>query len=94
LDSVLPRKEAFLSRKDVIVSQYPLRVDRLTAAAATRGDRSRYAISRRTGLAQSTLWRLFHGTATPSMRTLVRLSQAYGVEVADLVDAEPVKESA
>lgn len=70
------------------MSQYPLRVDRLTAAAATQGDRSRYAISRRTGLAQSTLWRLFHGVSTPSMSTLLRLSKAYGLNVADLVDAE------
>lgn len=70
------------------MSQYPLRVDRLTKAAATHGDRTRYAISRRTGLAQSTLWRLFHGVSTPSMPTLLRLSKAYGVDVADLVDAE------
>ncbi|MEC3995077.1 helix-turn-helix transcriptional regulator [Actinacidiphila sp. DG2A-62] len=59
--------------------------DRLEEAAAACGDRSRYAMSKRTGLSQSVLFRLRHGKGSPSAGTLLKLARAYGLEVNDLL---------
>lgn len=60
--------------------------DLLLKAAAAHGDRSCYAISRRTGIAESTLSRLRRRTATPATKTLLTLAKAYGLSVDDLID--------
>lgn len=65
--------------------------DRLQEAASAKGDRSRYAMSKRTGLSQSVLFRLCHGKGSPSAGTLRRLAQVYGLEVDDLLPATPAK---
>lgn len=66
---------------------YRLRSDRLREAAALRGDLSSYAISKRTGVPQSTLSRLRRHLATPAASSLVRLSSAYGVPINELIEA-------
>jgi transcriptional regulator with XRE-family HTH domain len=63
--------------------------DRLEEAATAQGDRSRYAMSKRTGLSQSILWRLRHGKAAPSAGTLLTLAQTYGLEINDLLPTAP-----
>ncbi|MEV8546269.1 helix-turn-helix transcriptional regulator [Streptomyces sp. NPDC051572] len=70
------------------MSHYRLRVERLRLAAAARGDLTSYAISKRTGVAQSTLSRLRRGIAKPAADTLLVLSSAYGVSVDDLIDRD------
>ena len=76
---------------------YRLHADRLTEAAETKGDRSSYAIAKRTGLSQDTIGRLRKGHAEPTVGSLMILAQTYGVPVEELVeiqDDEPVKEPA
>lgn len=68
------------------MSHYRLRVERLRSAAAARGDLTSYAISKRTGVAQSTLSRLRRGIAKPAADTLLVLSSAYGVSVDELIE--------
>lgn len=68
------------------MSDYRLRVERLRSAAAAKGDHTSYAISKRTGVAQSTLSRLRRGIASPATDTLLILSAAYGLSVDELIE--------
>ncbi|MFC8494745.1 helix-turn-helix domain-containing protein [Streptomyces sp. NPDC057235] len=65
--------------------KYRLCTDALTRAAASKGDRSAYAISKRTGLDQGALSRWRRGLAAPSTKSLVILATTYGLGLDDLV---------
>lgn len=62
-----------------------LDVPALLQIAASRGDHTRYAIAKRSGVSQQTVMRLVAGKTAPSMSTLYRLASAYGVAVAALL---------
>ncbi len=48
-----------------------------------------YELAKRSGLAQSFVWRLDHGTATsPGIGSLVKLAKALDCEVTDLYEEE------
>lgn len=64
---------------------YQLNVTRLRAAATDAGDLTGYAISRRTGLAESTISRLLRSTAQPGALSLMALCNAYGLTTDDLM---------
>ncbi len=70
------------------MSSYRLRNARLQEAAAARGDHSNYAISKRTGINQTTLSRICRGVAAPATKTLLTLAAAYGLSLDDLVELE------
>ncbi|MFF3060897.1 helix-turn-helix domain-containing protein [Streptomyces sp. NPDC057909] len=77
------------------MTRYHLRSERLRTAAAAKGDLSGYAISKRTGLAESTLSRLRRGLASPTTASLMALARAYDVPIDDLVeDRQASKEAA
>lgn len=68
---------------------YRLNMNLLFAAAAAAGDRSSYAIAKRTGLSQDTIGRLRNGTVSePTVQTLLALSDTYKVPVEELVSRE------
>ncbi|MYS78168.1 helix-turn-helix domain-containing protein [Streptomyces sp. SID5926] len=71
------------------MAMYRLRSDLLLKTASAHGDRSCYAIAKRTGIAESTLSRLRRGVAKPAAETLLVLSQAYGLSVDELIDRHP-----
>lgn len=58
----------------------------LRAAADRAGDDNSTAISRRTGVCESSLSRLIRGQSTPALATLLRLRSAYKVTLDDLID--------
>ncbi|WP_327162830.1 helix-turn-helix transcriptional regulator [Streptomyces zaomyceticus] len=62
-----------------------LRTEALSNAAAEHGDRSAYAISKRTGLDQALISRWRRGLSTPSTQSLVVLSTTYGLNLTELV---------
>lgn len=70
------------------MSDYRLRVELLCSAAAAKGDLTSYAISKRTGVAQSTLSRLRRGIAKPGADTLLTLATAYELSVDELIDRD------
>lgn len=70
------------------MTTYRLRSSRLREAASAQGDATSYAIAKRTGLAQSTLSRLHNGKSKPSMKSLLTLADAYGVDFAELIEQE------
>ncbi|WP_327384989.1 helix-turn-helix domain-containing protein [Streptomyces sp. NBC_01207] len=62
-----------------------LRTDELVEKAASKGDKDRKAIAVRIGVKPSTVCRLFSGESTPTLDTLMRLHDAYGVPLLMLV---------
>jgi transcriptional regulator with XRE-family HTH domain len=68
------------------MSQYRFRADRLTEAARKAGDRSSYAIAKRTGLSQSAVNRIRQGTSVPTLDSLVALAWPYALSLDDLIE--------
>ncbi|MFE5871589.1 helix-turn-helix domain-containing protein [Streptomyces roseifaciens] len=68
---------------------YRLRVDLLRAVARETGDRTGYAIARRTKIAESSIYRILSGTAQPDLNSMLRISTTYGVPIETLM--EPVE---
>lgn len=71
-----------------------LDVPKLRSIAAAHGDQTRYAIYRRTGLAESTVHRMIAGQTEPTLPTLRRIASAYGVSVTDLLVSDDVMSEA
>lgn len=63
-------------------------VDVLRATATRHGDKDGAAISKRTGVSQSTLSRLFAGQTVPTLPTLVAIRAAYGLGLDEMVPTE------
>ena len=65
---------------------YQLNVTKLRAKAGEHGDRSGYAIQKRTGINDSTVYRILRGAAQPDLITALRLSEAYDFDIRDVMD--------
>jgi DNA-binding phage protein len=74
---------------------YRLRIDTLRDIAAAAGDRTAYAIHRRTGIAESAAYRMMSGESQPDLISMLRIHYAYGVAIESLMEpAELVKAAA
>lgn len=71
---------------------YRLRISRLWEIAAEHGDTTKHAIYRRTGIAESSVYRIVSGKSQPDLNSALRLASAYGTTVEDLM--EPVADDA
>lgn len=65
---------------------YSLRIDRLRDLATERGDRSQYAIAKRTGLSEPTVSKIVTGKNRPRLETLLILRRAYGCTLDELIE--------
>lgn len=68
---------------------YRFRIEVLRAAAARLGDTTGYAIHRRTGIAESSVYRYLAGKAQPDLNSVLVLAEAYEVSVESLMVREP-----
>lgn len=75
------------------MATYRLRSELLLKTASAHGDRSCYAIAKRTGIAESTLSRLRRGVAKPAAETLLVLSSTYGLTVDELIERHTLNDS-
>lgn len=64
---------------------FRLRIDRLREAAAQHGDTTRHAIYRRTGISESSCYRILNGESQPDLNSLLRFAEAYSVSVESLM---------
>ena len=74
---------------------YRLRIDKLRKLAALHGDTNSGAIHRRTGIAESSIYRYLSGESQPDLNSALRIAEAYDVRVEDFMqrpdaDAERV----
>lgn len=67
---------------------YRLRIETLISAAAGKGDRTGYAIARRTGIAESSIYRLLNGEAQPDLISALRLGETYDITVEELMQRQ------
>lgn len=65
---------------------YRLNVDRLRAIAAQHGDKTPYAIAKRTGVSISSAYRYVDGSAQPDLNSALRLAQAYDLDIRTVMD--------
>lgn len=68
---------------------FSLCVSTLRRVAAEHGDNSGYAIARRTGIAESSVYRYLAGEAQPDLNSALLLARAYGITVEDLMQPTP-----
>ncbi|MFJ4681987.1 helix-turn-helix domain-containing protein [Streptomyces sp. NPDC088789] len=73
-----------------------LNVTKLRDKARQHGDKSGHAIQKRTGINQTTVYRILRGGAQPDLITAIRLSVTYDFDLRDVMDEvnEPVEASA
>ncbi|WP_030344893.1 helix-turn-helix domain-containing protein [Streptomyces sp. NRRL S-1022] len=65
---------------------YRLNVAKLRAIAAQHGDKTPYAIAKRTGVSISSVYRYVDGSAQPDLNSALRLSTAYDQDIRTLMD--------
>lgn len=65
-----------------------LRTDVLSDKAKELEDKTLQAIAKRIGVEESTITRLFNGESEPRLATVLKLHDAYGVPVAQLIRRE------
>ncbi|MFI5525037.1 helix-turn-helix domain-containing protein [Streptomyces platensis] len=73
---------------------YRLRIKALRDAATAEGDKTPYAISKRTGLSQSAAYRILSGESQPDLNSLLLLAETYGVTVESLMERTELAEAA
>jgi transcriptional regulator with XRE-family HTH domain len=68
------------------MSTYRFRADRLAEAAKKVGDRSSYAIAKRTGLSQTAVNRIRQGVVDPTVASLIALADPYQLTLDELIE--------
>jgi transcriptional regulator with XRE-family HTH domain len=73
-------------------SEYVFRLNtaKLRHIAKNHGDSSGYAISRRTGISESSVYRILSGAAQPDLNSAMRIAEAYDVDLRRLMKRVPV----
>jgi len=65
---------------------YELNVSKLRDKARENGDTSGYAIQKRTGINDSTVYRILRGAAQPDLITALRLATVYDFDIREVMD--------
>ena len=65
---------------------YRLNVDRLRQIAEQHGDKTPYAIAKRTGVSISSAYRYVDGSAQPDLNSALRLAHAYDQDIRSIMD--------
>jgi transcriptional regulator with XRE-family HTH domain len=68
------------------MSTYRFRAERLAEAAKKAGDRSSYAIAKRTGLSQTAVNRIRQGVVDPTVASLIALADPYQLTLDELIE--------
>jgi len=71
---------------------YRLNIARLRAIAEKHGDKTPYAIAKRSGVSISSAYRYIDGSAQPDLNSALRLAQAYDLDIRTVMD--PVEDEA
>src|SRR5688500_6888813 len=77
-------------------SEYVFRLDvaKLLEAAARKGDTRGAEISRRTGIAESSVPRILRGEAQPDLNSAMRFSETYDLDLRDAIKRIPLEAAA
>ncbi|MFI1728243.1 helix-turn-helix domain-containing protein [Streptomyces acidicola] len=77
-------------------SEYVFRLDvpKLLEAAARVGDTRGAVISRRTGIAESSVSRILRGEAQPDLNSAMRIAETYDIDLRDVIKRVPIEAAA
>lgn len=66
---------------------YRLNVGRLREIAARRGDKTAYAVAKRSGISVSSAYRILGEQAQPDLNSALLIAQAYDLDIRTVMDA-------
>lgn len=66
---------------------YRLNVARLRDIAERHGDKTAWAIAKRSGVSVSSAYRYVDGSAQPDLNSALRLAEAYDLDIREVMDA-------
>ena len=70
---------------------FRLDVAKLLEATAALGDKTGYAIYRRTGIAESSVYRILNGETQPDLNSAMRLAETYNLDLRDAIKRVPIE---
>lgn len=73
---------------------YRLNVGKLLNATSGAGDSTGYAIARRSGISESSMYRYLNGEAQPDLNSAMRLIEAYDLDIRTLMERVQVEAAA
>jgi len=73
---------------------FRLDVPKLLEAAKARGDNRNAEISRRTGIAESSVSRILRGEAQPDLNSAMRFAEQYDLDLRDVIQRVPIEAAA
>lgn len=73
---------------------FRLDVAKLLEATRTRGDITGAAIYRRTGIAESSVYRILNGETQPDLNSAMRLAEAYDIDLRTVIKRVPIEVAA
>ncbi|MFI8351228.1 helix-turn-helix transcriptional regulator [Streptomyces sp. SID4982] len=73
---------------------FRLDVTKLLEATTAHGDRTGAAIYRRTGIAESSVYRILNGETQPDLNSAMRLAETYGIDLRDVIKRVPIQAAA
>ncbi|WP_328436992.1 helix-turn-helix domain-containing protein [Streptomyces sp. NBC_00444] len=73
---------------------FRLDVAKLLEATAKKRDTTGAAIYRRTGIAESSVYRILNGETQPDLNSAMRLAEAYDIDLRTVIKRVPVEQAA
>lgn len=73
---------------------FRLDVPKLLEATKARGDKTGAQIYRRTGIAESSVYRILAGETQPDLNSAMRLAEAYNLDLRTVIKRVPIEVAA
>lgn len=73
---------------------FRLDVPKIFEVAARHGDKTRADIFRRTGITESSVYRILNGETQPDLNSAMRLAEAYDIDLRTVIKRVPIEAAA
>lgn len=73
---------------------FRLDIAKVLEVAERHGDKTRAAIYRRTGITESSVYRILNGETQPDLNSAMRLAEAYDIDLRDVIKRVPIEAAA
>lgn len=73
---------------------YRLDIAKVFEVAERHGDKTRAAIYRRTGITESSVYRILNGETQPDLNSAMRIAEAYDIDLRTVIKRVPIEAAA
>lgn len=73
---------------------FRLDIPKVLEAAARHGDNTRADIYRRTGITESSVYRILNGETQPDLNSAMRIAEAYDLDLRGVIKRVPIEAAA